>query len=66
VKTLEIERKGFLSAKETENKSNTSREESLLDKIEAFLASLIKQRSWAQVWALSQQIFLTQILIMTN
>jgi hypothetical protein len=49
VKTLEIERKGFLSAKETENKSNTSREESLLDKIEAFLASLIKQQTQQQL-----------------
>jgi hypothetical protein len=34
-KTLEIERKGFLSGKETESESKTSREESRLDKIEA-------------------------------
>jgi hypothetical protein len=34
-KTLEIERKGFLSGKETEGESKTSREESRLDKIKA-------------------------------
>jgi hypothetical protein len=42
-KTLKIERKGFLSAKETKGESKMSREESRLDKIEALLALLVNQ-----------------------
>jgi hypothetical protein len=49
MKTLEIERMGFLSTKEIEDESNTSQEESRLDKIEVFMVSLINQQTQQQL-----------------